>query len=253
MKDTHRSNKALVLTSAIDAVERQALPESLLASQASLLKKLEAEMARQNSLHELTDEIYRAPSMGVIELSHESLPEGIALFATDIRTKDVVRLKLYSASKNLKTGQVVKGGLLYEMLMSETQFGSVLMNNGVGTGYPVTLLVDSGVDVEAYDEETDPTKYRMRELMEKILKPSHQVGKFMAELRELMDKMQADGKLGKKDGERMANLLSMISSHSVGNGVYTLTKLTEEMDKRTNEAVLNLNISGKQLLLSNKE
>lgn len=253
MRKTYRSIQKQLFSQMLGAVESKELPVQLSAARESLRQKILAEIEHQDSLFEFSDEIYRTPSMGLVELSHESLPESISLFATDIRCKDIVRIKVYSACKNLVTGLVEKEGLISEVIMSETQLGNAIMNTSCGTGYPVTMLVDNGKEVEPYDESKDVTKRKMQELMQKINSHSSQVNKFMQELEELLKTGREKGRLGKNETKRAVELLKMVTDYSVSNGAYDLTLLTEEMFKRTNEAVLNLNVSGKLLMLSHKE
>ncbi|MHA4875537.1 hypothetical protein ACX0FC_19380, partial [Enterococcus faecium] len=59
----------------VQAVERKVLPDELNGPKGELLRKLKAELARYNALYQDDDEVYRTPSMGVVELKRETLPE----------------------------------------------------------------------------------------------------------------------------------------------------------------------------------
>lgn len=250
MTATYRSIREDLYNTALVAVQEKVLPPSLQLHKDSLLKKLRAEIERNAALYEQSETRYRMPSMGVVELSHESLDEAIALFGTDIRAKDVVRIRVYAASRNLVENKIEKEGLLNEVIMSEMQFGTLLMNASCGTGYPVTLLTDSGEAVAPYDEKRDLTKRRIPELMAKLTKNPEQVRGHIAVVQELVNKALESGRLGKKDADEIAKKMALMTDHTVGGCAYDLRILTEEMVKRTNEAVLNMNISGRLLMLS---
>ena len=243
---------SMKLSLMIKAVESKTLPEDLREAQASLLSKLKAEKARYESLYE-DGEVYRTPSMGIVELTHECLPEPTYLFGTDIRAKDIVRLSVFSASQDVRTGEIHKGRLLTEAVMSEHQFGEAIMQANAGSGYPVTLTYDSHWDIPTYDPEQDPTKKTLNSVLANLNGVSSQVDGIIDEMRNLIDNAKESGRLGAGNKKEVIHKAGLIHGHSLGNTKYHLSLFVEEMNKRSSEAMLSMHISANNLRIEHKE
>jgi len=241
-----------ILGKMLAAVEAKDVSGPLVAVRETLIKKIQAERDRLNSMFEMSDTTYRTPSMGVVELSHESLPESTPLFATDIRSKDIIRIKIFAASKNIETGAIIKEGLLTEFVMSEMQFGEAIVQAEGSKGYPVTIISDSAMDVPPYDPDLDATKGHMAALAEEISSHPEQVNNFMSEAKDILDRGADKGRLGKAEIEALSRKIGSVTLFSIDSGLYSVQLLSEAMDKRTNEAALNMNVSGKMLMISHK-
>lgn len=252
MREKNRSANDEVLSSLISELEKKELPQSMEASRQSLLKKLKTEQAKSRSSYVDDGSFYKTPSMGIVELSHESLSEPKYLFGTDVKNKDIVRIKVFSAYKNIVNGEILKDELLSEIVMSETQFGNVIVKNDT-KGSPVTIVHDFSEDVSEYDPDHDISKQNMSEVISNVTGPCPQVERFMTTVSAAINKAIADGKLNKRDSEQLCFTIKSVSSQVIGNNVFYVNRFTEEMGKRTDEAALNMNISVKNLqLISHK-
>ncbi|MFK8770162.1 hypothetical protein [Aeromonas caviae] len=249
----HHRNTFLKLSLMVQAVERKVLPDELNGPKGELLRKLKAELARYNALYQDDDEVYRTPSMGVVELKRETLPEPIYLFGTDIRAKEIVRLSVFSASQNARTGEVRKEGLLTEAIMSEYQFGEALMNANNGSGTPITLTYDSAVSIPAYSPENDETKKTLGLLADSLNEISDQVDGFIQDIKGIVEKAKEKGRLGASDNKEIVKYTGYVTDHSLGNSAFHLKLLSEEMSKRSSEAALGLHISANNLRIEHKE
>lgn len=251
MRPYHRLT-FLKLSLMVEAVEKKELPDALSGHKASLLRKLKAELARYNALYQDDGEVYRTPSMGVVELKRETLPEPTYLFGSDLRTKEIVRLSVFSASQDARTGEVRKEGLLTEAIMSEYQFGEALMNANNGSGTPVTLTYDSAINIPAYSIERDETKKTVGLIANSLNEISNQVDGFIQDMKGIVANAKEKGRLGASDNKEVIKYAGYVTDHSLGNSAFHLKLLSEEMNKRSSEAALGIHISANNLRIEHK-
>jgi len=253
MKINNRQLYASKYEHMITALEEGEVPASLLEAKDSLLKRLFK--SRNDYLNQFMDddEYYKMPAMGMIEVAHEICDEATSLFATDLKTKTLTRIRIYGARQSKSSGRVEKDELKTELVMSEKQFGEILLNTNSGIGYPVTMEIINGQQVEKYNQDIDPSKNDMRFLREKMKKPSVQTDRFMREIQEILLDAEEKGKLGKHAASEIIHNLTMIPGYIVSNAAFDVERLSEEMQKRISEASLNLHLNVSHLALKNEE
>lgn len=235
------------------AVEGGAVPAELRAAQASLLEKIKTEQAAYRSGFFEDEDILVMPSMGVLEIKRETLDQPRFLFATDIKTPTLVRIRLHRAHLVKETGEVVCDELLSDIIMSEMQLGEILINSNTGEGFPVTIEALNGEEVPEYDPILDASKQRLALLRNKISSTCPQVDRFISEIESTLSGAEDKGRASKADIAEMAKKLSCLSGYTVMNSVHDLEILGEELHHRINEASLNLHLTTNKLALEHKE
>lgn len=249
----HTENKENLFWHLNAAAKSGSVPAGMESVHQSLLNKIADGEKRYANRFIDNQEIIKTPSMGLMTITRESLPNPITLFATDLRASHICRLQIYEAHVNKVSGAIGKNALLLEMILSERQFGELMVHTNSGEGFPATMITYDDDRLEEYDENKDPTKLRMSRMMDKVMSSSEQVDGFVDKIKDILTSGQENGKLKKSQVNEIEKYLGMLAGHSVSNGSFAVEQVNEELFKRIEEASLSLHLSTNNLAIEFKD
>lgn len=207
----------------------------------SLLTKLKQANRQWDDLHENSDEVIKHPAMGLISVSHVSSDEPRYLFSSDIRALNYAKVTVYSASIKKATGDIIKGDILCEFLMTETQFGEMIVNPN-GSETPATLERLFFDQKFTYNAAYDLTKKNMGILHDNARSGSVQINLFFDRIKTIAEAGESSGKLSVKDIAEICRNLELINGNMAGNASHSINLVGEAISSRVEEAALNMNI-----------
>lgn len=235
-------NSSPVLDHLLKAVNGGTAPAGLESVRESLINKLSAAQSRISESYVDDDDTLKMPSMGMMTIAREVLSEPISLFATDLKCSHIVRVTIYQASLQKKTGIIEKDSVLAEFVLSEMQFGELMVNTNRGSGYPATLIKFDNVEVEPYSSDKDPTKINMASLLEGTGNTDDQIDYFIEHIQKVLAVGQVNNKLSKAQVVDIVKYLELIPGHVVSNGSFHVEQVNEALAKRIEEASLNIHL-----------
>lgn len=220
----------------------------------SIKAKLQAEKDQYLSQFEESDTRVKVPSMGMIEMVSEKSESPQYYFGSPIKARDHIKIRVYQASVNPKTEEVMPEELVSEVVMTEKQLGDILSQPGRGTGFPVTQVVREGQAIEPYDPAGDPGKADMNRLQDAIGEDPYLAKTFQG-IREKLEEAKEQGRLKKKDGAQMAHNLRSATRNLPSNSKFRVDQITEAYSERVAECALalHLDIRSEQARLSYKK
>jgi len=223
------------------AIQEGKVAEQLQGVMDSLSKKLAAERQNYEQMFEGPQGHITQPSMGVIETFVEKTPEPEYYFASDIRSRNRVRVLLSRASVDPETKEIRKGDAISEAVMTEKQFADVISNPNRGSGFPVTQTVKNGDPIAPYDATLDPTKSAMKDLLEAATTPDH-LDKQLEEVNALLESAEDTGRISKKEIDAVKKTMKAGIHMIVANGTFRVDRVTEEISKLATEASLAVHL-----------
>lgn len=207
----------------------------------SLLAKLKKASCQWEGLHENSDEAMRHPAMGLISVSHVSSDEPRYLFSSDVRALNYVKITVCAASIKKATGEIIKGDVLCEFLMTETQFGEMIVNPN-SSATPATLERLFFDQKLTYNAAYDLTKKNMGILHSNASSGSGQIDYFFDRIKKIAEAGESSGKLSVKDIAEICRNLELINGNMASNSSHSINLIGEAISSRVEEATLNVSI-----------
>lgn len=222
------------------------VPSSLSKIKESTLQKINDRIAYLDELFYEDEDILRMPSMAILKISHTLNEEPQYYFHTDLSSQSEAQIEIYSASMDKKTGKPIREKLIHKLVMTEKQFGDLMVNHNRANGMPLTIEVMDGKVVGKFDADIDITKNKMRNIRN-ASDVTNQTDRFARELQELVDKCDNAGRANKSDITEINKITGMMLGNFTSNARYSIGKLSSETNKRIVEAGVNTHFSVNQI------